>query len=504
MNLELVHLIEQIGREKGIETELLIDAIKAAVVSASRKRLGQLENIDADIDLETGHISLALIKEAVEEVEEPALQCTLEEAKEENPEAALGDQVRFPVEVDISALGRVAAQTAKQVIVQRVREAEREMIYNEYKDREGDLIMGIVQRHEKGNYIIDLGKAEAILPYREQSFREQFHRGDRLRAFVLEVRNTTRGPQIVLSRTHPGLLTKLFEMEVPEVYEGIVEIAEAVREPSGRAKIAVRSKERDVDPVGACVGVRGSRVQAIVGELRGEKIDIIAWSDDPVKFVTNALSPAKIAKVIVHEKENTMEVIAPEDQLSLAIGKKGQNVRLAAKLTRWKIDIKSEESFKKEQDETALAAAEALLGPRKRPAEPTLEHVPGVGGKTAEALRGAGFSSLASVASASVEDLVAVPGIGKKKAEAMREAAIEILAEAPRVEPPPPGEPEGDELSVETTPAAVEDSTDEEPPQEEAQEKAPLSTGSPEEEAEALPPNQASDAEQEDDEASPS
>ncbi|MFQ5893880.1 MAG: transcription termination factor NusA [Nitrospinota bacterium] len=394
MNRELIHLVEQIGREKGIEAETLIDAIKAAVVSASRRRLGQEENIEADIDLETGEITLAIIKEVVEEVEEPELQMNLEEAQAHDPEAAVGDHIRFPVDVDVTGLGRIAAQTAKQVIVQRVREAEREMVYNEYKDREGDLIMGIVQRYEKGNYIIDLGKAEAILPYREQSFREQFHRGDRVRAFVLEVRNTTRGPQIVLSRTHPGLLIKLFEMEVPEVYEGIVEIREAVREPSGRAKIAVLSKERDVDPVGACVGVRGSRVQAIVQELRGEKIDIIEWSDDSVKFVTNALSPAKISKIFVHEDDNQMEVIVPEDQLSLAIGKKGQNVRLAAKLTHWKIDIKSEEDHKREQDEIALAAAEALLGPRKRPGELLLEQLPGVGGKTAEVLKEAGFAAV--------------------------------------------------------------------------------------------------------------
>lgn len=429
MNRELILLIEQIGREKGIEKEILAEAIKAAIVSASRKRLGHLENIEADIDMESGQISLSLMKEVVEEVERPESQCTLEEAKEIDSEAALEDQVAFPVEVDISELGRIAAQTAKQVIVQRVREAEREMIYNEYKDRQGDLIMGVVQRYEKGNYIIDLGKAEAILPYREQSFREQFHRGDRIRAYVLEVRSTTRGPQIVLSRTHPGLLIKLFEMEVPEVYEGIVEITEAVREPSGRAKIAVSSKDRDVDPVGACVGVRGSRVQAIVQELRGEKIDIIEWSEDHVKFVNNALSPAKIKKIIVHENENKMEVIVPEDQLSLAIGKKGQNVRLAAKLTHWKIDIKSEDEYKKEQDEIALAAAEALLGPRKRLEEPSLEDIPGIGSKTLQVLKEGGFVSVSAVAKAEVEQLSALPGIGAKKAEAIKTAATEMLEE---------------------------------------------------------------------------
>jgi N utilization substance protein A len=463
MNRELILLMEQIGREKGIEQEILAEAIKAAIVSASRKRLGHLDNIEADIDMESGQISLAIIKDVVEEVETPEAECTLEEARTVDPEAALEDKVAFHVEVDISELGRIAAQTAKQVIVQRVREAEREMVYNEYKDRQGDIIMGIVQRYEKGNYIIDLGKAEAILPYREQSFREQFHRGDRLRAYVLEVRSTTRGPQIVLSRTHPGLLIKLFEMEVPEVYEGIVEIREAVREPSGRAKIAVVSKDRDVDPVGACVGVRGSRVQAIVQELRGEKIDIIEWSDDHVKFVNNALSPAKISKIIPHEDENKMEVIVPEDQLSLAIGKKGQNVRLAAKLTHWKIDIKSEDDFKKEQDEIALAAAEALLGPRKRPEEPTLEDLPGVGSKTAESLREAGFTTVGDVAAASMEELLALGGLGAKKAEAIRIAAIELMEELAS--------------HIEATPAEVAESPEEEP----------VPSGEVEEETEAVP-----------------
>ncbi|MCH7923168.1 MAG: transcription termination/antitermination protein NusA [Nitrospinae bacterium] len=518
MSRELVHLVEQIGREKGIETETLIDAISAAIVSASRRHLGQVENIKADIDMETGEISLSLIKEVVEEVEEPEYQLTQEDAKEFDPEAAVGDQISIPVDVDVSGLGRIAAQTAKQVIVQRVREAEREMIYNEYKDREGDLIMGIVQRYEKGNYIIDLGKAEALLPYREQSFREQLHRGDRLRAYVLEVRSTSRGPQIILSRTHPGLLIKLFELEVPEVYEGIVEIVEAVREPSGRAKIAVISKDRDVDPVGACVGVRGSRVQAIVQELRGEKIDIIKWSEDPEVFVTNALSPAKIANIFLHKDENRMEVIVPEDQLSLAIGKKGQNVRLAAKLTHYKIDIKGEEDHKREKDEIAIAAAEAVLGTRKRVGVPLIEQIPGVGGKTAELLGEAAFSSVEAVASAALEELMAVPGIGKKKAESIRNSAIEILEEVSQsdstsvVSPEADAQPslapetssteevEGDQRPVET--ALTEEELKESEPLDEAEELIPPSTDSLEELAEDILPDQDPDADKEGQESS--
>jgi len=516
MSRELVLLVEQIGREKGIEPETLIDAISAAIVSASRRHLGQVENIKADIDMETGEISLSLIKEVVEEVEEPEYQLTQEDAKEFDPEAAVGDQITIPVELDVGGLGRIAAQTAKQVIVQRVREAEREMIYNEYKDREGDLIMGIVQRYEKGNYIIDLGKAEALLP--EQSFREQLHRGDRLRAYVLEVRSTSRGPQIILSRTHPGLLIRLFELEVPEVYEGIVEIVEAVREPSGRAKIAVISKDRDVDPVGACVGVRGSRVQAIVQELRGEKIDIIQWSDDPEVFVTNALSPAKIANIFLHEDERRMEVIVPEDQLSLAIGKKGQNVRLAAKLTRYKIDIKGEEDYKREKDEIAIAAAEAVLGTRKRVSVPLIEQIPGVGGKTAELLGEAGFSSVEAIASAALEELMAVSGIGKKKAESLRTAAIDVMEEASQsdstsvVSPEADAQPslapetssteevEGDERPVETAP--TEEEPKESEPLDEAEELIPPSTDSSEELAEDIIPDQDPDSDKEGQESS--
>jgi N utilization substance protein A len=268
--------------------------------------------------------------------------------------------MQIPLEVE--GFGRIAAQTAKQVIIQKVREAERDIIYNEYKGREGELVNGVVQRFEKGDITLDLGKTEALLPRKEQSTRETFQRGERVRAYILEVRKGTSGPQIIASRTHPGLVERLFEMEVPEIYEGIIEIKGAVREPNGRAKIAVYSRDRAVDPIGACVGMRGVRVQSVVQELRGEKIDIVQWSDDPATFVGNALSPAKIYKINVNPDGRAMEVIVEDDQLSLAIGKKGQNVRLAAKLTKWRLDIKSRSEYEQGLRTTAEGALAGLTG----------------------------------------------------------------------------------------------------------------------------------------------
>jgi N utilization substance protein A len=343
VNQELLHLIEQISREKGLEKSVLIDAVQSAVLSAARKRFGSADNLSARLDEKTGAISLVFSKTVVsgDDLVDRHTQMSLEDALEINPEVTIGDTVE--VVQDIGDFGRIAAQGAKQVIIQKVREAERDMVYREFKERQGDLINGVVARIEReGNLIIDLGKTEGLLPRREQSFRETFKRGDRIRAYIIEVKRSSSGHQVILSRTHPGFLIRLFEMEVPEIYEGIVEIKEAVRDSSGRAKIAVVSTDKDVDPVGACVGMKGMRVQTVVQELRGEKIDIIQWTDDQEQFVRNALSPAKVSRVYVNDAEKTMLVVVPDDQLSLAIGKRGQNVRLAAKLTHWKIDIKSE------------------------------------------------------------------------------------------------------------------------------------------------------------------
>ena len=376
MNRELLHLIDQISREKGIEKAILVEAILSAVLSAARKRFGSTENLTARLDENTGAIVLVSSKTVVHEdalVVDEGAAIRLEEAREIDANATFGDTIEIIHEID--DFGRIAAQTAKQVIIQKVREAERDMIYREFKDRQGELVNGMVARIEReGNLIVDLGKTEALLPRREQSFRETFRRGDRIRAYILEVKRSSSGHQLILSRTHPGFLIRLFEMEVPEIYEGIVEIKEAVRDPSGRAKIAVMSHDKDVDPVGACVGMKGMRVQAVVQELRGEKIDIIQWTNDQEQFVRNALSPAKVTRVHVDNVDKTMQVIVPDDQLSLAIGKRGQNVRLAAKLTHWKIDIKSESESESDvgRQEARRRAEMAFHSPPRTSTETTM------------------------------------------------------------------------------------------------------------------------------------
>jgi N utilization substance protein A len=368
VNQELLHLIEQISREKGVEKSVVIEAVLSAVLSAARKRFGTIDNINARLDEETGAITLFSSKTVRDEdaIVDDSLEISLEEARDIRPDATVGDLIE--VQHDIEDFGRIAAQTAKQVIIQKVREAERDMVYRDFKDRQGELVNGLVARIEReGNLIVDLGKTEGLLPRREQSFRETFKRSDRIRAYITEVKRASSGPQIILSRTHPGFLMRLFEMEVPEIYEGIVEIKGAVRDSSGRAKIAVVSHDKDVDPIGACVGLKGMRVQSVVQELRGEKIDIIQWTDDQVQYVRNALSPAKVSRVSVNEADKTMQVIVPNDQLSLAIGKRGQNVRLAAKLTHWKIDIKSESEVDSDSErKEALRRAEEVFQVPKR------------------------------------------------------------------------------------------------------------------------------------------
>ena len=368
MNQELLHLIEQISREKGVEKSVVIDAVLSAVLSAARKRFGTVDNINVRLDEVTGAITLFSLKTVRDEddIVDDSLEISVEEAQDIRSDAAVGSVIE--VQHDIDDFGRIAAQTAKQVIIQKVREAERDMVYRDFKDRQGELVNGLVARIEReGNLIVDLGKTEGLLPRREQSFREVFKRSDRIRAYITEVKRASSGPQVILSRTHPGFLMRLFEMEVPEIYEGIVEIKGAVRDSSGRAKIAVVSHDKDVDPIGACVGLKGMRVQSVVQELRGEKIDIIQWTDDQVQYVRNALSPARVSRISVNESDKTMQVIVPDDQLSLAIGKRGQNVRLAAKLTHWKIDIKSEGEVDSDSErQEALRRAEEVFHIPKR------------------------------------------------------------------------------------------------------------------------------------------
>ncbi|MEQ1758157.1 MAG: transcription termination factor NusA [Vicinamibacterales bacterium] len=348
MQNPLLQTIEALAKEKGIEAVTIITAIEDAVLTASRKYYKTNENLKTRFNPETGQVDLFAIKHIVSELTNPETEISLKEAQElYGEEAEVDMEIEFPKRTDV--LGRIAAQTAKQVIFQKVREAEREHIFAEYNDRVGEVINSIVKRFENGDLVVEIGRIEAILPRKEQSRAESYSPGERIRAVLKGVSRSAKGPQIVLSRTDPALLIKLFEQEVPEIYDGTVMIRGAVREAGDRAKVAVYSRERDVDPVGACVGMKGTRVQAIIRELRGEKIDIVEWSEDYIQFVTNALSPAKVQRVsITDEHERVMEVVVEDSQLSLAIGKKGQNVRLAAKLTGWRIDIKSEEEKRRE------------------------------------------------------------------------------------------------------------------------------------------------------------
>lgn len=373
MILELNRVLEQVGKDKGISKAILIDAIESAVLIAAKKKYGADKEIEAHFNEELGEVELFQFKTVVDDVADPDNEIDIEVAVKEDPGVEIGDSLGM--KLDASGFGRIAAQAAKQVIVQKLRDAERDNIFNEFKERRGEILNGIVKRFEHGDMVVDLGKTEAILPQKEQVPGESYRPTERVRAYLVDVKKTSKGPQIILSRTHPGMVAKLFEMEVPEIHEGIVKIKNVVREPGSRVKIAVLSEDRDIDPVGACVGMKGSRVQAVVQELKGEKIDIVEWVDDPARFVCNALSPAQIAKVIVNEAEKSMEVIVPDNQLSLAIGKRGQNVRLAAKVTGWKIDIYSE-SKKSEMMETQKALWEMPTVPEEEGVEEAVEDKP--------------------------------------------------------------------------------------------------------------------------------
>ncbi|SMC65277.1 transcription termination factor NusA [Sporomusa malonica] len=359
MNAEFMQAFEQLGREKGIAPEILFDAIEAALISAYKRNFGSAQNVRVSLERTTGEIHVYARKNVVQDVSDTRLELSLSEAKAIDPRYELDDVVEL--EVTPKNFGRIAAQTAKQVVVQRIREAERGMIYEEFSNRESDIVTGIVQRIEQKNVFIDLGKAEAILAPSEQIPDETYKHGDRLKSYIVEVKKTTKGPQILVSRTHPGLLKRLFELEVPEIHDGVVEIKSVAREPGLRSKIAVYSRDETVDPVGSCVGHKGMRVQTIVNELKGEKIDIVKWNADPAKYIANALSPAKVVSVEVQETEKMSRVVVPDYQLSLAIGKEGQNARLAAKLTGWKIDIKSESQVTQSPAFSPSAALEELV-----------------------------------------------------------------------------------------------------------------------------------------------
>ena len=358
MNQDFMPALEAIEKEKGIKKDTLFEAIEAALISAYKRNFNSSHNVKVNIDRETGEMRVYSYLNVVDKVTNPHHEIHIDEARKKDPLYKLGDVVEL--EVTPKNFGRIAAQTAKQVVIQRIREAERDLIYEEYIDREEDIVTGLVQRFEQKNVIINLGKTEAILAPSEQMPGETYKQGDRLKAYVLEVKKTTKGPQILVSRTHPGLLKRLFELEVPEIYNGDVEIKAIAREPGNRSKVAVFSRHKDVDPVGACVGPKGNRVQSIVGELKGEKIDIMEWDEDPEIFVARALSPAKVLKVEIFPDNKSALVVVPDYQLSLSIGKEGQNVRLAAKLSGWKIDIISESRYNEKIEEEKSEEGENL------------------------------------------------------------------------------------------------------------------------------------------------
>ena len=429
----LSQVIDQVSKDKNIERKILVEALESAILTAAKRAFGEEREMEAKFNDATGRVDLFQIIIVADPVSIPAKEISLDEAKQFNLQADVGDELLFQIFFDEKdqaraeeqdakygallklnrawkTFGRFAAQTAKQVILQRVREAERDNVFNQYREKKGELISGIVRRFERGSIIVDLGGAEAVLPVREQVPRESFRAGDRIVAYVVDIDKAARGPQIIISRGHKGLLEKLFEMEVPEIYDKIVRVEASAREPGARSKIAVSSRDRDVDPVGACVGMKGSRVQAVVQELRGEKIDIVTYDNDPARFVCNAIAPAQVSRVMIDAANHTMELVVADDKLSLAIGKKGQNVRLASQLTNWRIDIHSETKMR-EAEERARASLTAIEG-----ATPEI----------LEALLRAGWGSADAVSRASVEEFGALPGVGSP------EAATRLIAAASR------------------------------------------------------------------------
>ncbi len=411
--LELLQIADAVAREKTIDKEVVIAAMEEAIQKAARSRYGAENEIQAQIDRKTGEIQLFRILEVVETVEDPALQVDLEEARRRKPDAQVGD---FLAEsLPPMDFGRVAAQTAKQVIVQKVRDAERERQYNEFKDRVGDIISGVVKRVEYGNVIVDIGRAEAILRRDQLIPREHFRNGDRIRAFIYDVKREQRGPQIFLSRTKPEFMAKLFMQEVPEIYDGIIEIKSVARDPGSRAKIAVVSRDSSIDPVGACVGMRGSRVQAVVAELQGEKIDIIPWNENAASFIVNALQPAEVAKVVLDEDAERIEVVVPDDQLSLAIGRRGQNVRLASQLTGWDIDILTEEEESARRQKEFTERSELFM------------RALNVDEMVGQVLASEGFTSVEEVAYVDPDEIASIDGFDSDTAQEIQARAVEYL-----------------------------------------------------------------------------
>lgn len=411
-NFEIVEALGQIAREKSIDMGLVLETLKAGLLLAAKRMYGTSENIGVEVNQKNGQVEMFALKRVVEEVQRPNLEISLEEARRIDRGAELDGEVK--VELSLSDFGRNAILAAKQVLMQRIREAERDKIYEDYQSRVGEIVTGTVQQLDRGTIVVNLGRSEGVIPPSEQIKKERYRQGDTIRSYVLQVEKTNKGPQIKLSRTVPGFLVKLFELEVPEIYEKIVEIKAVAREPGSRSKIAVVSADARIDPVGACVGVKGSRVQNVVRELGNERIDIINWSPASETFVNNALSPAKILHTDVYPQENRVRVVVDDDQLSLAIGKSGQNARLAAKLTGWKIDIFSQTRYKQLLERERLSATE-------------VGQLPGVGPKLAEKLKSEGIENLLDLRNRRIEELTDIPGIGLKRAESLLAQVEEIV-----------------------------------------------------------------------------
>ncbi|PYS54275.1 MAG: transcription termination/antitermination protein NusA [Acidobacteria bacterium] len=418
----LFQTIDQISREKGIDPKIVVHAIEDAIVVASRKYFKSNEELRGRINSETGEIDVFAVKKVVDNVTNPVKEISLDEARAIRPDVQMEEEIEF--QKPTAVLGRIAAQMAKQVIFQKVREAERESVYAEYHKHVGEVVNCVVKRFENGDIIVELGKTEGKLPKREQSKLESFSVTDRIRVVIIKVEKTSKGPQVIVSRTDPTLVQHLFQTEVPEIYDGTVQIKSTAREAGERTKIAVASREKDVDPVGACVGMKGTRVQSIIRELRGEKIDIIQWSDDVVTFATNAISPAKISRVsVVESNEKIMEMVVEDSQLSLAIGKKGQNVRLASKLIGWRIDIKSEEEKR--------AEVESQMEQMQESAPTPLENMPGLSPSLVQKLNASGIATVEQLADLSPEDLENIPGVGEKTIEKISDALSEYYTQSP-------------------------------------------------------------------------
>lgn len=408
---EIKRVVDQVSRDKGIDKNILIKAIEEALKSAARKKFGNKIEIEIQYNDQTGEIEVFQFKEVVETVKDSMVEISFENGRKLDAECEIGDSLG--TKMDTTTFGRIAAQSAKQVIIQKMKDAERNAVYSSFIDRKGEIINGIVQRIEhSGDIIVNLGQTEGILPVREQVSKETYRRGDRIRALLSEVLHDSRGPQIILSRTNPNFLVNLFKTEVPEISEGIVSIMGAAREPGVRAKIAVSSNDSDIDPVGACVGMKGSRVQNVVQELKGEKIDIITWHVDAAKYVCNALAPAEIKRVIIDEDNRSMEVIVPDESLSIAIGKRGQNVRLASKLTGWNLDVQNESHY----NEALKNGYDSLVS------------LPGVGINLANSLIEKGFTSATEISNAAISDLTQIKGIAAEKAEKLIRSATDAVS----------------------------------------------------------------------------